>query len=406
MPELLREVERRNPEFLGRQAQARAAAERPTQAGALEDPMLMLELWQVPVSLGALPLMITLRQPLPWPGKRSARAAALLPEVDRARAESDVAWRTLRLATVRAYYEYRLAVRLLEVLREDQQLLSLIAGAVQVRYQAGRADLAEVLRAQEALASMDNDLMDRGRDREVALGQLNALRSAAADQPLGAPLSGPPPEELALPALDALTTRALQTRPELRVAAAEVARAQALGQAARAERAPDLALWAGYMASLRGGEEGRFTLGVQSSLPSFSLSGRAAAGREAAALSQAGAAQREREVLRVRAEVREALLQVEAARRHLRLHRQTLLPLSQRAVAAAQLGYQGGRVELPLVLDAARALFTHRREYERFAADYAQRLAELEAAVGAPLFVAGDDGAGHDHERPPRGDAP
>ena len=40
--------------------------------------------------------------------------------------------------------------------------------------------------------------------------------------------------------------------PELRVAAAEVARAQALGQAARAERAPDLALWAGYMASLRG----------------------------------------------------------------------------------------------------------------------------------------------------------
>ena len=120
---LLAEVEQRNPRLHALRAQVRAAGERPAQVRTLEDPVLMAELWQVPWDRLSIPLMFTLRQALPWPGKLRARAAVLLPEVDRARAEAGMLAVELRRQASRAYYEYRLAVRSREVLGQLRELL-------------------------------------------------------------------------------------------------------------------------------------------------------------------------------------------------------------------------------------------------------------------------------------------
>ena len=75
---LLAEIAQRSPELQSRRAEVQAALERPVQARAFDDPMLMVELWQVPIGVQQMPLMITLRQPIPWLGK-PARAAVLHP---------------------------------------------------------------------------------------------------------------------------------------------------------------------------------------------------------------------------------------------------------------------------------------------------------------------------------------
>lgn len=318
LPDLLDAVERRSPQLLSAQAQARAAAERPAQARAFEDPMLMVELWQVPLDLGQVPVMVTLRQPIPWPGKLAARAAALQPEAARARSLARATARELRLQAARAYYDYRLAFRAIAVLRESQELLRAIADSVDARYRVGRAELAELLRAKADLATLDNTVLDFERQRELAAGAINVLLGEPAERPLGPPGSAPEPAE-AGPGLSALTERALRQRPELQAARMAIQAARARLREAHAGRAPDLAAWAGFMAMTRGGEH-TFTLGLQSSIPSFSRARTSAAAREAQAQAAAEEAALRQAEARVRGEVRAASLQLETARRHLELH--------------------------------------------------------------------------------------
>ena len=380
---LLRAVADRNPELRSRNAEVRAAQQRPAQARAFEDPMLMAELWQVPTSLDRAPLMFTLRQPIPWPGKLRARAAVLEPAALRAAAEARSTGRTLRLEAVRAYYDYRLAIRSLDVLRQNRQLLSTVAESIQVRYRVGRADLAELLKARAELASLDNQLLDLERQRDLAITAINTLLDRAADAPLGEPITAPVIR--APPSLASLTEQALGQRPEVQAVAAALGQARAQVQAARAERAPDLAAWAGFMAMLPHGADNTFTVGLQTSIPSFSLQRSNAMAREAFAMGEAQQAALGQTRARVRGEVREALLRLETAERQIRLRRETLLPLAEQTVSAAQASYQSGRVDLVLLLDAARGLFDQRLEHERSLADYGQRLGELEAALGGQL---------------------
>lgn len=384
--QLLAEIEQQSPALKSRQAEVRAARERPAQARAFEDPMLMVELWQAPLNLQHVPVMFTLRQPIPWPGKLRARAAAAEPETRRAEAEAASSARVLRLEATRAYYSYRLAVRTETVLGDTQKLLGIIVASVNARYRVGRADLAELLKAQESLSSTENLLLDVRRERELAVAGINTLLARIPSEPLGEPISDPPLHPL--PDEASLASRALAQRPELQVSQALISQAQARAHAAAVERAPDLAVWAGFMAMLRGGSDHTFTLGVQSSIPSFSLAKSGAARRES--LAQVV---EQRESLRqveaqVRGEVRAALLRTETAARHIRLHRESLLPIAERAVRAAQAGYQSGRVELVLLLETAQSLLAHRIDAERYEAEYGQRLAELEAAVGSPLWQA------------------
>jgi outer membrane protein TolC len=397
---VLADVEHKNPRLHGMRAQVRAAKERPAQARALEDPMLMVELWQVPWERSHVPLMFTLRQPLPWPGKLHARAAALAPETTLARADSETATRDLRLQACRAYYGYRLAIRSAQVLREVQGVLASTVAVLEARYRVGRAELAELLKGQEAVVNIDNLLLDVDRERDLAAAALSTLRGDDPRTPLGEPISVPMVR--ALPEVTTLVTRALAQRSELVAAQASITQAQARAQAARMERAPDLAVWASVMADIKGSQDS-FSVGVQTSIPSFSLAKHSAAGREAQAQAQVAQAGRQAMELQIRSEVQQAALRLESTLRHLALHRSSLIPLSEHAARAAQSGFQSGKVPLMLVLEAARALSEHRLEYERFLAEYGQRWAELEAAVGAPLLDTGPTppaGAPHHGEQP------
>ena len=383
LPQFLAEVEQRSPLLAARRGELRAAMERPAQAGAMEDPMLMLELWQVPVRQEQLPLMVTLRQPVPWPGKLRARAKVMELEPVRARADVADTARSLKVEATRAYFDHRLAIRSAEVLRELQQLLNSIVSAVEIRYRVGRAELAELLKAQTEAASLDSLLLDTDRERDLAATAMNQLLARESNAPVAFPITAP--EVHALPPLAKLLTLANSQRPELRSAEAALVQAQAREHAASVEQAPDLAVWASYMASLRGTMEQTFTVGVQSSIPSFSLAKSRAAGREAQAQAGVQRAMLQQVAARIGAEVRQAVLRIQTVERHLQLHSQTLLPTEERAVRAAQVSYQNGKISLALLLDAVRGLLGHRLEYERFLAEYGQRMAELEAAIGGPI---------------------
>lgn len=380
LPSLLSEVEARSPLLLSRQSAEMAAKTHVRQAASVDDPMLMVELWQAPTSLDRLPLMVTLKQALPWPGKLSSRAAVARLDETRAHVETLTQKQQLRLATVRAYALYLFSQRSIQVKRDNLKLLQVIVASVDGRYRVGRAELAELLDAQEALHQQDTELFELERQREQAESELLSLLGETSPRSLGVPVSIP--ELVPLPPLESLQEQAIRNRPELRLAQLAQQQAESKISQAQSERAPDLALWGSYMVPLRSDMERAFTVGVQTSLPSFSLIRTHAAKQEAEALRT----QSQQEQIQIRAnilsEVRSAYARCATVLRHLGLHHDDLIPLSDKAVQAARAGYQSGRIPLALLLSTTQRLLQQRLDYERYLAELLVRRAELDFSVG------------------------
>ena len=156
----------------------------------------------------------------------------------------------------------------------------------------------------------------------------------------------------------------------------EVRAAESRHTVARKENAPDLAVWLGYMHNF--GAVDTFTAGVSTSLPVFSTRrknalGEAAQAEVAARKDALRAASRQTE-----AALHNALIAIDAASRHERLHADKLIPLSEVALKSALAGYQNARLDFLAVLDAARMVRVHHLNHFRFLAEYERRIADLE----------------------------
>src|SRR5260370_15974202 len=127
---LLDEARKNNPELLSAREQANAAASSVAPAGALDDPMLMVQLWNGPVDFSTVPIMVQLSQSLPLGGKRAARRDAASGEAAAARANAMSKVRDIEAAVPKAYFDLYLADRTQEAGEAvDGTRLSLIAGA-------------------------------------------------------------------------------------------------------------------------------------------------------------------------------------------------------------------------------------------------------------------------------------
>jgi len=134
LADLLDEARRNNPELQSAREQANAAASSVAPAGALDDPMLMVQLWNGPVDFSTVPIMVQLSQPLQLGGKRAARRDAASGEATAARANALSKVRDIEAAVAKAYFDLYLADRTQEADEEvEGTLRSLIAAASAVR---------------------------------------------------------------------------------------------------------------------------------------------------------------------------------------------------------------------------------------------------------------------------------
>lgn len=382
---LIARVREKNPELRARRDEARAAAARPRAVGQLEDPSISFEWWQQPIDFATVPLMVTLRQPLPWPGTLAARRAAARTEGTTARDRISETERRLEAEVKQAFLDAALADRSLALNQQDRALLAALVQVATARYQAGKTPQAEVLSAQAELLAIDNDRLDLERAREVAAAKLDELLARPADAPI-------PPTELpqgfaSLPPERELDALALAERPEVKVARDALSAARARLEVARRTTNPELAVWAGYMVNVHGVDT--FTAGVSSTLPVFSARRRSAEVDEVQAEVAARSAEVESAERKATLAVRTALLQLESARRHEELHEVKLIPLAELSLRSAEAAYQSGQVNLATVLAAARMVRDHHLAHIRYLVEYQRRLADLEQAVGRDFSVGG-----------------
>jgi outer membrane protein TolC len=396
--DLLREAHEKNPDLRAAQARASVAHSSISPAGALDDPMLMVQLWNTPVDFSTVPVMVQLTQPIPLGGKRSARTDAA--RADAAMAAADLAAKQREIDTqiASAYFDLFLAERTQSVDDELEQILKVLLQAAEARVSTGKAEQVELLRAQGALIQLRSDRETAIDRRQSAWARLATLLDRDPMSPGG---STTEPRVLpSLPDVAALRERALRERPELLSVQAQVASAQAQERLAKAMEVPDLALFVAEMHTFRNpmGVSDFLFAGFQINLPIFS--GSKNQPRIASAAAQVVAAQEAAHALRNRvgSEIAETYAHVQAEQHQIDLHHQ-LIPIAKQAVESAESSYGAGRADFTMVIDSARELRMHELDLATHLAMYEQRLAELQRAVGADLGIEQAAEGGHEEHR-------
>lgn len=378
---LVEAVRQRNPQLAEQEHLARSAAARPSAAGLLDDPTVSVEWWQQPVNFQSVPIMISARQSLPWPGKLAARRHVAERQATTARDQVLDLTVRLEVEAVRVFLDLALAADQLVVNERMSALLTAMVATTEAKYRVGRAAQAEVLKAQSELLTLESERLDLVRARDEARVRLNALLDRSTDAVV-------PPTRLetntvTLPSLETAIERAVTRRPAIRLAQAAVAEAEARVALVRLENRPELGVWAGYMINVRGTDT--FTLGVSTSLPIFSSRRRSAlmSAEESEVRARRAALQGARR--RAEQEVRVAFLGVEAFHRRERLLAEKLIPLAELALQSAEAAYQSDRISFLAVLDAARMLRDRHLDHAQYRIEYQRRLVDLELALGGPL---------------------
>lgn len=353
---LLGEALARHPDLARGRALHAAEKERIPQASALPDPSLTLGMQNdgfKRLEIGRMETsyyQVMVSQPLPWPGKREARArvAALGAEAQGA------ALRRTELGLVadvsRAFVGLLLARDRLGLLERQGGFLERAEAITRARYEVGQGSQADLLRAQVERTRLQQTRLALAAEEAAFLAALNRLRGADPGTPL--PTRGAL-QDLALPggaSEEAWLERAGRLSPELGQAQVGIRQAERSLELARLDRRPDFTVNAGLMP--RGGFDPMWQVQFSVGLPLWSgrKQQRAVAEQEWRRQAQGSEAESVRALLAQR--IRERSAQLDAARATLKIYREGLLVQSEASFQAALAQYESGRLPFLGALEA------------------------------------------------------
>lgn len=385
LTDLLRDLEYGNPELSAQWIEADALGTRRRQVTAWPDPMVMASYQPYPMltAHGAQRSQWRVEQAVPYPGTRRLLGDLANLEASIAAEETRTLALDLGLDLKRAYFTLYRTQQLLPLLDEFEIRLRAFEGTARALYEAGGGSQQAILQAQLERASLDTRRYGLEYEALAARETLRRLSNRPAT-PQGAAVLNPPPT---LPLRDSLLTLARALRPEVDAITAAESRSLNAVELARRSALPELGVVVTYFdiapVSDRPGATGTdaLQLGVTARLPI--QRGRIRARLEEAHLVLASVhAQAEAVALAIETHLDEALHEIEQYDNQLALLRNALLPQAEAARQAALTGYASGRASFLDLLEAERASFGLRVDYEETFVDYLLAYAVLERVLG------------------------
>jgi outer membrane protein, heavy metal efflux system len=363
-----------------------AAAGRVRQAGSLPDPQFM---WGEMVE-GPDERMLSLTQPLPWPGTLGARrdaAASLARGADAGRRATAV---QITAEVRRAWAQAAWLGETTSVLSRQRDLAQSLTVSVRAGYEAGQGRYGDLLLAQLEVARREDLLAGLQEDLHQARSRLNAALGRRPDAPLTLPQRLPAAAAwLQPPAAD-------PAHPQLELVARQADAARHDARAARRAGLPALSLGVDWirmddqgMAGASGGSDAvRARLGLSLPLWRGKYDG-AAASAEARARAAESRHQDLAQDLAAGVAVAEAALR--DARRRADLHEQELLPLARQSYETVLAAYRAEGAGFAEVLAAQRTLLDLEQSLLAIRRDALLAAADLEAALGRVPVLHHDD---------------
>jgi outer membrane protein, heavy metal efflux system len=391
LTDLVAEALARNPELEADEARWEAFTHRARQAGALEDPMLMLRaqnlLIREPLAFDRDPTsakVIGVSQMVPFFGKRRLQRDAARQDAEAIRWQLEERRNELTRMVKERWYQLLFIDHSLEILAKNIAVVDDLTRLSETLYGVGQGLQQDVLKAQVERSKMEEMRISLRQQRRSLEAGLNNLRFQRPDLPI-VPAAGLELTPLTLEAAELEEMAA--GRPLLQGLAASEQRAEALRQLADREFYPDFTFTLEYMQREEAmGDPGydMYTAGVTFNLP-VRRERRHAMAAEAAAESRMARAESDTARNQIRLGIADALARLERNSRLADLYRLGIIPQADHAVEAALASYRAGRADFINVLDSQTALFNFEREYIEAVAEHQMQLAELEALVGQAL---------------------
>jgi cobalt-zinc-cadmium efflux system outer membrane protein len=188
LPDLIQEVLARNPELAAARKQWEAATNRIAQARSLDDPILSVQLWNVPQPFKATQADNTIfgfSQNLPFPGKLALKGDVASRSADMTEQAIRAKERELIARLKQAYYDLFLAQKTIQIHHEQVELLRQFVEIANAKFRAGKGSQADVLKAQVELSLLQQQLPVLEQRRKTAGAMLNTLLDRDSASPLG-----------------------------------------------------------------------------------------------------------------------------------------------------------------------------------------------------------------------------
>lgn len=386
--DLLQWLEQDSAELQAAQHDAAGAADRAAAAGALPDPSVRIEWWDIPRSNPTLDprqdgmTMYKVFQAFPGWGKRDAQRHAAEADADAARARARGVRADLRTQVKLAFARYYRAFHALRLNRDLATFADSVAALARSRYETGLASQQEMIRAQLEQSGLETERYAL----EAEVSQSQARINALLDRPAHAPLQDPSIlRTMPAPAVldeNTLAQRLRDASPELAGESAQIHAADSNADLMHRNQTPDFMV--GIGPTQRGSSFNTFGAMVEFTVPLHTEVNHARQ-RQAEEAAEAGRARRRASEARLLGALRERLAVLQAAEQQAALDSQRALPLAELAFKGALAGYRNGNVDFATLLEAKRQV--QKTELDELDAQVAQQvnLAGIEQLIGEDL---------------------
>ncbi len=342
-------------------ARVDAARERPAIVSSLDDPVIAPSIDHKPVD----PMMktdrsITFEQSFPLSNIRSHRRRAAEADVEKYQGEAGKSALKIEADVAQAFFMLSERRKIELVLVQQIALAGNLVKLAAARHGVGTGTQSDVLRLEIDEARLRSRLAMVAADVRAAEAMFNTAlgRDAGIAIP---PLRIDGGFERLSQSPDHATSlhRALENRPELRMSAAEIARAKAEIDVMKSMYKPMAMVRVGMADTMTAGRGYMLMVGV--SVPIWF--GRLSAGvREANAMATMAEADREAMLRMIHGDVAATLASLRGAAINYHTFQTDLLPRAERTTAPAMAAYASGTLPLTSVLDASKAAWAVQEE--------------------------------------------
>ena len=376
-----------NPELAATRYEADAATERVKPAGALPDPVLRTELFDItnqgtnkPASLlpsGVGSTRYLFMQSVPWFGKRDLQRKVAEAQAAEAYGQTAATWAELAGKIKSAYAMSSYLSGSTRLARETLALMNSLEKVAQTRYANGLGLQQEVIRAQIEQTDLQTELLELESEQHHVHVKLNNLLSRPAEAELAEPVR---PWPAAVKLDHALLEEKLRARnPQLQVALSRINEAQTSRDLTYNNRYPGFTL--GVAPNQNGSTVKSLDLMVEFNIP-LQQESRRSQEREAEARLLASAARQDALLNQMLSELSESVSGLDTAQRTEATIAARLLPQAELSFQSALAGYQNGRMDFATLLDAQRQILKARQQHIKAQYETQLRMAEIERLIG------------------------
>jgi outer membrane protein TolC len=380
-----------NPELAATRFEAEAAQQRAEPAGALPDPVLRTEMFDItnqgttgprlsPSQVGYTRYL--LMQSFPWYGKRDLQREAAEAQARQANGQVAESWSEVASRIKLAYTLHYYATANERLTQQTLELLDSLEQVAQTRYSNGIGTQQDVILVQVEKTTLRSELIALQSQIHHTHARLNALLSRPVNAHLAEPVlmrDVPPPAKLDE---QALLDRVRALNPQLQIAEANIQSAEKSRDLAYVNRYPGFTV--GVAPNQFGGAVRSWDLMVEFNIP-LQQSSRRSQEREAESMLAASNARKEALLNQMQSDLSENLAGLEAARHTDALITTQLLPQAELTYQSALAGYKTGKVEFATLVEAQKQILKARQQQLQAQMEMQLRLVEIEKLLGEEL---------------------